>query len=204
LVTNTKNECPADALVRQKFTSIRLLLMIVNGAHGRMMAPVALSCRNTLVTLICAKICDGGGFGLLTNPWNVKQAPVISRSSSPLHVWVDGVAEKTTGALFPRASEHTVVRVNAPNTLLSPSVNVVVTFIVAGPPQHAAGNPVPGKLAVTGIVAVIRLQLTGVTLVSTVVESAIPSPFVSHVNVAAVVTVLPGRCSGTPVSASKP
>jgi hypothetical protein len=133
-----------------------------------------------------------------------KHAPVISKSFSPAHCEFEGVTLNTTGALIPSASEQTVVRVNGPNTLLSPAENVVVTVIVPGPPQQADGNPVPGILANTGIVAVIRLQLTGVTLVNATTDSGIPSPFVSHASVAAVVTVLPGLCSGTPVSASKP
>src|SRR6266850_5361707 len=95
-----------------------------------------------------------------------KQAPEINRSCNPLQVPFDGVALNTTGALNPRFNAHVVVRVNGPNTLLSPAVNVVVTVITAGPPQHADGNPVPGMLANTGIVAVTRLQLTGVTLVN--------------------------------------
>jgi hypothetical protein len=102
---------------------------------------------------------------------------------------------------------HVVVRVNAPNTLLSPTVNDVVTSIVDTPPQHAAEKPVVEfgpKLALTGIDARIRLQFTGVTLVSAITASGTPSPFVSHVSVAAVVTVLPARCSGIPVSVWKP
>jgi hypothetical protein len=135
---------------------------------------------------------------------NVKHAPVISTSSKIPHGPLDGVTEITTGALVPKFNVHVVVRVNAPNTLLSPIVNDVVTSIVDTPPQHAAGNAVPGRLATTGIVARIRLQFTGVTLVSTITASGVPSPFVSHVSVAAVVTVLPGRCSGIPVSVWNP
>jgi hypothetical protein len=130
-----------------------------------------------------------------------KHAPDISRSCiGTAQLPVAGVALNTTGALVPKFNEHVVVRVNGPNTLLSPAVKVVVTVIVDTPPQHASANPVPGRLASTGIVALTRLQLTGVTFVNTIIESAIPSPFVSHVSVAAVVTVLPPRCSGTPVS----
>jgi hypothetical protein len=135
---------------------------------------------------------------------NVKHAPVISTSSRIPHGPLDGVTEITTGALVPKFNVHVVVRVNAPNTLLSPIVNDVVTSIVDTPPQHAAGNAVPGRLATTGIVARIRLQFTGVTLVSTITASGTPSPFVSHVSVAAVVTVFPGRCSGIPVSVWNP
>ena len=82
-------------------------------------------------------------------------------------------------------------------------MKLVVTRIVDTPPQHAPGKPVVEfgpKLALTGIVARSRLQLTGVTAVSEITASGVPSPFVSQVSVAAVVTVLPGRCSGTPVS----
>src|SRR5207249_6645452 len=49
----------------------------------------------------------------------------------------DGVTLNTTGALVPRARVHVLVRVNGPNTLLSPAVNVVVTVMVDIPPQHA-------------------------------------------------------------------
>jgi hypothetical protein len=97
--------------------------------------------------------------------------------------------------------------VNGPNALLSPSVNVVVTVIVPAPPQHAGGNPLDDVVpndADIGIVALNKLQLTGVTLTSATTVSGTPSPFVSHASVAAVVTVLPGLCNGTPVSASKP
>jgi hypothetical protein len=133
-----------------------------------------------------------------------KHAPVTNKSLRPAHCAFDGVTLKTTGALVPSATAHVVVLVNGPNTLLSPAPNVVVTVITPGPPQQADGNPVPGMLANTGIVAVTRLQLTGVTFTNDTNDSAIPSPFVSQLSVAAVDTVLPGRCSGTPVSASKP
>jgi hypothetical protein len=86
-------------------------------------------------------------------------------------------------------------------------VNVVVIVIVPAPPQHVGGNPlvdVVPNADDTGIVALIRLQLTGVTFTSATVDSATPLPSVSQLNVAAVVTVFPGLCSGTPVSASKP
>jgi hypothetical protein len=134
---------------------------------------------------------------------NVKHAPVISKSCSLPHGPLDGVTEITTGALSPRFNEHTDVLVNAPNMLLSAAVNVVVTVTVAGPPQHAAGNAdvdVAPNVGLTGIVVLTRLQLTGVTFVNAITASAIPSPFVSHASVAAVVTVFPGRCNGTPVS----
>src|SRR5581483_9670411 len=113
----------------------------------------------------------------------------------------------TIGALTPRSTAHVEVRVNGPKMLLSPAVKVVVTVITAGPPQHADGKPeveVAPKLADVGIVARSRLQLTGVTVVSATTVSAMPSPLVSQASVAAVVTVLPGRCSGTPVCDWKP
>jgi hypothetical protein len=154
-----------------------------------LVAQFALSNANTDVT-----------FG---TPLIKKHAPVINMSCGTEQLPFDGVAENTTGALVPRASAHVTVLVNGPNALLSPAVNVVVIVIVPAPPQHAAGNPLVGVVpndADTGIAAVSRLQLTGVTFTSATVVSAIPSPFVSQANVAAVVTVLPARCNGTPVS----
>jgi hypothetical protein len=138
---------------------------------------------------------------------NWKHAPVISTSCKIPHGPLDGVTEITTGALTPNANVHTLVRVNGPNTLLLPSVNVVVTTIVAVPPQHAAGNALVElgpNVALTFSVARTRLQFTGVTDPNTNVASGIPSPFVSHDSVAAVVTVLPGLCSGIPVSDVNP
>jgi hypothetical protein len=134
-----------------------------------------------------------------------KHAPEISRSWNPTAQFPsDGVTLKTTGALVPKFNEHTVVLVNGPNALLSASVNVVVIVTVAGPPQHASGNAVPGLLANGANVPLTRLQLTGVTFANAIVASAIPSPFVSHVSVAAVVTVFPSLCSGIPVSVVNP
>jgi hypothetical protein len=140
-------------------------------------------------------------------PLIMKHAPVINRSCGTEQLPLDGDTDITIGALVPNAIVHTDVLVNGPKMLLSPSVNVVVTTIVPVPPQHVGGNPlvdVVPNAADTGIVALIKLQLTGVTFTSTTVDSGTPSPFVSHDNVAAVVTVFPGLCSGTPVSASKP
>jgi len=77
------------------------------------------------------------------------------------------------------------------------------------PPQQTAGNPLldnePNDEEI-GIVAVIRLQLTGPVLgsVNGMVESMIPSAFVSQASVAALVTVLPALCSGIPVSSANP
>jgi len=142
-----------------------------------------------------------------TNCVNVKHAPVISTSCNLPHGPLDGVTDITTGALVPNCNEHVDVSANNPNRLLSPVVNVVVNTTDAGPPQHVPGNPdvdVGPNDALTGIVALTRLQFTGVTLVNTIVDSGIPSPFVSHNNDAAVVTVFPGLCSGTPVSDENP
>jgi hypothetical protein len=139
-----------------------------------------------------------------TNCVNWKHAPLISTSCRIPHGPLDGVTEKTIGALVPKFSEQVAVLVNGPNTLLSPAENVVVISIVAGPPQHASGNAVPGLVEITFKVALTRLQLTGVTAPSTIVASGIESPFVSQASVAAVDTVLPGLCSGTPVSLEKP
>jgi hypothetical protein len=94
--------------------------------------------------------------------------------------------------------------VNAPNTLLSPELNVVVIVSVAVPPQHASGNAVPGRDASGFNVPLTKLQLTGVTDPNAITASRFPSPFVSQASVAAVVTVLPGRCSGAPVCSSNP
>jgi hypothetical protein len=140
-------------------------------------------------------------------PLMMKHAPVISRSCATAQLPFAGVTEITTGALVPNANEQVTVLVNGPNALLSPDENVVVTTIVPAPPQQAAGNPVVDvvpKNADTGIVAVTRLQLTGDTFTNATVVSAIPSPFVSHDNVAAVVTVLPGLWIGMPVSPWNP
>jgi hypothetical protein len=191
--TKIRNVFPAFALVKLNNASIRNGLSIVKFTASIRVAEFARSIANTDVT-----------FG---TPLIMKHAPDISRSCGTEQLPLDGVTDNTTGALVPNATAHTAVLVNGPNALLSPDENVVVIKIVPAPPQHAAGNPlveVVPNVADTGIVALTRLQLTGVTLTSATVVSAIPSPFVSHDNVAAVVTVLPGLCSGTPVSASKP
>jgi hypothetical protein len=129
----------------------------------------------------------------------MKHAPGISKSCPTPHGPVDGDTDNTTGALTPSATAHVVVRVNAPKKLLSPAVNVVVTVTIPVPPQHANGNAVPGNPAIVGNVPLTRLQLVGVTAVTAVTDSGTESPFVSHANVAAVDTVLPGLCTGTPV-----
>jgi len=82
---------------------------------------------------------------------------------------------------------------------------VIVT--TPAPPQQAAGKPLVEfgpKVALVGIVALTKFTLTGVTVVSATTLSAIPSPLVSQAKVAAVDTVLPGRCSGKPVLLLKP
>jgi len=177
--------------------------MIVKSCAWILFAGFDTSTANTDVTVPTIGAVDGGTGACV----NVKHAPVINTSCSRPHAPFDGVTDITTGALVPNCNEHTLVRVNGPNTLLSPCVNVVVIVIVDGPPQHVPGNAdvdvVPND-ALTGIVALTRLQLTGVTPVNTITDSAIPSPFVSHANVAAVLTVFPGLCNGTPVSDVNP
>ncbi|HST22110.1 MAG TPA: hypothetical protein VLR90_13385 [Blastocatellia bacterium] len=191
--TKIKNVFPAFALPKVKNASIRVGFTRKKAVALILVAALARSIANTDVTL---------GTPLIT-----KHAPVINRSCGNAQLPLDGDTEITTGALVPNAIEQATVLVNGPNMLLSPSENVVVTTIVPAPPQHAAGNPeddvVPND-ADTGIVALTKLQLTGVTLTNATVVSAIPSPFVSHDNVAAVVTVLPGLWIGMPVSPWNP
>src|SRR6185437_15922626 len=119
--TNTRNVFPAFADVKFTSTSSN---WHVNGFNCPLVdgfspivivtgfAAVVFSRKITLVT-------PGVPFG------RQKHAPEISRS------WIgsaqlpsDGVMLNTTGALVPNANEHVVVRVNGPNTLLSPSENV--------------------------------------------------------------------------------
>lgn len=138
---------------------------------------------------------------------NVKHAPVISKFCNLAQDPLEGVTEITTGALVPRNNGHDVVLVNAPNTLLSPVENVVVIVTVDSPPQQELGNAdveLDPNVGLTGIVALTRLQLTGVTPVNPIVASGVPSPFVSHASVAVVVTVFPGRCNCIPVSDANP
>ena len=142
----------------------------------------------------------------------MKHAPLINRSCATLQSPVDGVTEIITGALNPRSSAHVVVRVNPPTCgitlkmLLLPAENVVVNVNVPNPPQQVSGNAVPMKPVAAGAVNVplTRLMLVGVTTVNAVKLSATPSPLVSQPNDKAEVTVLPGRCNGTPVSLEKP
>lgn len=191
--TKIRNVFPAFALVKLNNASTRFAFNTVKFIAFILVAEFARSIANTDVTL--------------GTPLIMKHAPEINRSCGTEQLPLDGVTDITTGALVPNAIAHTTVLVNGPNTLLSPDENVVVTVIVPAPPQHADGNPlvdVAPNVADTGIVALTRLQLTGVTLTSATTDSAIPSPFVSHANVAAVDTVFPGLCSGTPVSASNP
>src|SRR5436853_7295449 len=190
--TKIRNEWPLLALPKLKNASIRFALTTTNGI-ALMRAPVARSIANTEVTF--------------DTPLIVKQAPVINTSCGTAQCPLDGATENTTGARVPKANAQVTVRVNGPKMLLSPAVNVVVIVIVPVPPQQAAGKPVFELMpndAEIGIVAVIRLQLTGVTFVNATTVSGMPSPLVSQAKVAAVVTVLPGRCSGTPVELWKP
>src|SRR5436190_677654 len=137
--TKIRNVLPAFADPKLKNASIKFGLMITNGA----------TVGTPLTGTTCVK---------------VKHAPVINRSCCTAQLPFDGVTEMTIGALTPKSMAHVVVRVNGPKMLLSPAVNVVVAVTTAGPPQHADGNPevdVAPKLAVVGIVARNRLQLTG-------------------------------------------
>lgn len=192
-LTKIRNVFPAFALPKLNRASISCAFKIWNATASIRVAGFARSNANTDVT-----------FG---TPLIMKHAPDINRSCGTAQLPSDGVTENTTGALVPRLIEHATVRVNGPKMLLSPDENVVVTNTVPAPPQHAAGNPLVEfgpNVADTGIVALTRLQLTGVTFVNVTTDSAIPSPFVSHDNVTAVVTVFPGLCNGSPVSASNP
>jgi hypothetical protein len=187
--TKIKNVLPAFALVKLNSASIRLLLSITKLVALILVAQFALSSANTDVT-----------FG---TPLMMKHAPVIRTSCATPQLPDDGDTEKTIGALVPNAIGQATVLVNGPNTLLSPDENVVVIVTVPAPPQHAAGNPldeVDPNDADTGMVPLTRLQLTGVTFTNATTVSGTPFPSVSQAIVAAVVTVLPGRCSGTPVS----
>src|SRR5262249_22378261 len=133
----------------------------------------------------------------------MKHAPVRSRSLGTAQLPDDGDADNNIGALVPRLIGHAAVLVKGPNTLLSPSLNVVVTLIIAAPPQHDNGNAVPGRFGPSAArVPRTRLQLAGETLVIGIEKSPIPSPFVSQTTVAAVVTVFPGRITEMPVSAA--
>src|SRR6185295_2622186 len=197
---NTRNVFPAFADV--KFTS----------ASNRLQLPNGFTCP--AVVGVVVMMIRFAGFAASWNSTLVipnvpsgrqKHAPVTIKScigsvQSPF----DGVTLNTTGALVPSANGHTDVLVNGPNTLLSPDENVVVIVSVPVPPQHASGNAVPGRDANGFSVPLTKLQLTGVTAPSATTDSAIPSPFVSHASVAAVVTVLPGRCNGAPVCSSNP
>ncbi len=191
--TKIRNVLPAFALPKLKNASKRFGLTRKNAVALILVAAFARSIANTDVTL---------GTPLIT-----KHAPVINRSCDNAQLPFDGATEITTGALVPNAIAQVTVLVNGPNMLLSPSENVVVITIVPAPPQQADGNPeddvVPNDPD-TGIVALTRLQLTGVTFTNATVVSAIPSPFVSHDNVAAVVTVFPSLWIGMPVSPWKP
>src|SRR5258706_14877283 len=137
---------------------------------------------------------------------NTKHAPLINKSCDTAQSPCEGVTEMITGALTPRSMTQTAVLVNGPKMLLSPAVNVVVNVKVAKPPQQLNGKAVPMKPACPGAASVplTKLMLIGVTLTKAVVVSTTPSPFVSQAKTKAEVTVLPGRCNGTPVSLAKP
>ena len=202
--TNTRNVFPAFADVRFTSTSINwhvngFTCPLADGTNPTVIlfAGFARSTNTTLVTVPMMSVVPASCV-------KQKHAPDISRSCRIPQFPSDGVTLYTTGALVPRFNEHVVVRVNGPKMLLSPAENVVVTVTVAGPPQHASGNAVPGIVASGFNVPLTRLQFNGVTAPNAIVASAIPSPFVSHASVAAVVTVFPGLCSGTPVSVANP
>src|SRR5262249_26810948 len=74
------------------------------------------------------------------------------------------------------------------------------------PPQHTDGQLLLNSTGAASV-PVIRLQLTGVTLVNATIgifAVGTPAPVTSHATVAAVVTTLPGRLSGMPVSSENP
>ena len=189
--TKIRNVFPAFALVKLNNASIKLLFNTTKFVAFIRFAGFVLSTANTLVIGPC---------GIM------KHAPLINRSCGTAQLPLDGVTLNTTGALTPNAAVHTAVLVNAPNTLLSPEVNVVVTVNVPTPPQHATGNAVPGNCTAftTFNVPLTRFLFNGVTPPNATVVSAIPSPFVSHAKATAVVTVFPGRGSGCPVSDPNP
>jgi hypothetical protein len=132
---------------------------------------------------------------------------VINTSCGIAQLPADGDTEITTGALVPKFKLQIAVRVNAPNTLLSPVPNDVSTVIAAGPPQHTAGNAddefVPNDDD-TPNVDRTRLHVTVGVDIASAVESGTPSPFVSHINDAVTASSFPGRTIGMPVSLWKP
>src|SRR5436853_3436021 len=192
-LTKIRNVLPAFAVPKLNNASIRFGLSITNLCACITLFGFAASTANTDVTFAVP-------FG------RMKHAPVMmmscgfAQSTGP-----DGDAEITTGALRPRSSTHVVVRVNPPvvsrlKMLLLPAVNVTVAFIVAKPPQQVSGKAVPGSCGTSDCnVPRTRFGLTGVTAVNGIARSGTPSPLVSHLTHNAVVTVLPGRCSGIPV-----
>jgi hypothetical protein len=189
-VTKIRNVFPAFALPKLNNASIRLLLNTCTLDAWITLFGFPRSTANTLVTDPCGMM---------------KHAPLINRSCGTAQFPSLGVTENTTGALTPNAAVHTAVLVNAPNTLLSPLVNVVVTVNVPVPPQHAAGNAVPGNCVPNGNnVPLTRFRFNGVTAPNATVLSATPSPFVSHASVTAVETVFPGLGNGWPVSDPNP
>jgi hypothetical protein len=191
-VTKIRNVFPRFTVPKVNNASIRFGFNTTNRVADTTLFALPLSTANTLVTF-----ADPSG--------NKKHAPVINVSCGTAQSPSDGDSEITTGALTPRSIEHVVVSVNNPNRLLSPLVNVVVVTRFATPPQHANGNAVPGSCGARAAnVPLTRFLLTGVTDDNAIVRSGTPSLFVSHTRFCPVVTVLPGRCNGTPVSDENP
>src|SRR5690349_3283355 len=126
------------------------------------------STANTLVTFVAPTQTAPG-----PNDGNTKHAPLINRSCVTAQLPSDGVTEMMTGALTPKSIVQFAVRVNAPKTLLSPAVNVVVSVRFAKPPQHASGNAVQPKPVAPGALSVprTRLMLFGTTFVSGITVS---------------------------------
>jgi hypothetical protein len=192
-LTNIKNVFPAFTEPKLNNASTRFAFNTWNRVAWITLFGFPLSTANTDVTFAVP-------FG------STKHAPDINRSCAVEQSPSDGVTDITTGALTPRSITHVVVLVNAPNRLLSPAVNVVVNVRFANPPQHVNGNAVPTKPGAAGPdnVPLTRFLFNGVTAVNGIVKSGTPSAFVSQITDSALVTVFPGRCSGTPVSALKP
>src|SRR5262249_49591848 len=192
-VTNTRNVLPAFAVV--KFTNAsRMQQLCRNTDDALIVAPPP---TGTKLTLVTAGVPSG----------KQKQAPDIRMSCDTAQFTLpDGIAENTTGALVPSANTQLVTLVNGPQKLLSPPVNVVTSVRIPVPPQHTDGQLLLNSTGAASV-PVIRLQLTGVTLVNATIGTpavGTPAPVTSHATVAAVVTTLPGRLSGMPVSSENP
>src|SRR6476660_7391097 len=129
--TNTRNVFPALADVKFTNTSSNwhvsgFTCPLADGVRPNVIlfAAFALSWKITLVTAPLIGVPPG------TACVKQKHAPDINRSCAFAQFPSAGVTLYTTGALVPSPNEHVVVRVNGPNTLLSPAVNVLVTVIV--------------------------------------------------------------------------